>query len=88
MTIYVPTSTTANDLEYQYTARLKDKLEAPVQKAATAGTLTVTTKGDDLGYLNGNTNESVTLTTTKGVKRANFFALIFHGIGEWFSNLF
>jgi D-alanyl-D-alanine carboxypeptidase (penicillin-binding protein 5/6) len=88
LTVYVPTSTIANDLEYKYTARLKDKLEAPVQKAATAGTLTVSAKGDTLGYLNGQTSETVSLTTTKGVKRANFFALIFHGVGEWFSNLF
>lgn len=88
LTVYVPTSTTADTLDYHYTARLQNKLEAPVQKGATAGTLTVAAKGDQLGYLNGKPSESVALVTTKGVKRANFFALIFQGVKEWFHNLF
>ncbi|WP_125708692.1 serine hydrolase [Lacticaseibacillus porcinae] len=88
LTVYVPSSTTADDLDFKYIAHLQNKLEAPVQKSATAGTLTVSAKGDDLGYLTGQASESVTLTTTKGVKRANLFALIIHGVSEWFNSLF
>lgn len=78
-----------NDVFKQhYQAKLKDKLEAPVQKGATAGTLTVTIAGDTLGYLDGQTHDTVTLKTTKQVARDNVFKLIFHGVGEWVGSLF
>ncbi|WP_390409032.1 serine hydrolase [Lacticaseibacillus jixiensis] len=86
--LYVPAATTAKDLRYTYTAHLKQTLEAPVQKNAKAGSLTVGTANDTLGYLNDKPSKSVTLVTAKQVKRNNTFKLILHGIGEWFSSLF
>ncbi|WP_461214026.1 serine hydrolase [Lacticaseibacillus sp. GG6-2] len=84
----VPKATTTADIHYAYTAKLKNKLEAPVQKDATAGTLTVSVNGENLGYLNGRSNEAIALKTTQQVDRKNVFALIFDGVGEWIGSLF
>ncbi|WP_179396192.1 serine hydrolase [Lacticaseibacillus absianus] len=90
VTLYVPTGTTAQDVVATYTAKkgMKTRIEAPVKAATTVGTVTFAAKGDTLGYLNGTTSETVNVKTTKAVDKANFFVLLFRGIGEFFSNLF
>ncbi len=84
--LYVPKAATAADVHYAYAAKLKGQLEAPVQRNATAGTLTISVPGNQ-GNLAGKPT-TVTLTTAKQVKRSNVFKLIFTGVGEWVRSLF
>lgn len=87
--LLVPQTTTAKDLTYTYHANkgFSGKAEAPVKKGTTTGTVTVNVKGEQLSYLSKAGNQT-TLKTTKTAEKANFFVLLFRGIGEFFGNLF
>lgn len=80
----VPTGTTSANITKTYTSK---KLAAPVKRGATAGTLDVKVKGDNLGYVDG-AGSKVAVTTKTADAKAGFFRLLFRGIGEFFSNLF
>ncbi|TLF38646.1 D-alanyl-D-alanine carboxypeptidase [Lacticaseibacillus zeae] len=87
----VPSDTSKQDLKYTYTPAKgvkKNTIEAPVKKGATIGHLEVTAKGDSLGFVGGAKREGITLKTTKADPKANFFVLIFRGIGDFFGNIF
>lgn len=88
--VLVPTSTTNKDVAYTYVPAkgFGSKVAAPVKKGATAGVLTVDVKGEKLAYLNDKAGNQTQLITAKKVDKANFFVLLFRGIGEFFSNLF
>lgn len=91
VTLVVPTGTTKSDVQYQYTAAkgvTKNTISAPSKKNMTVGTVKLSTKGDNLGYVDGRKTDNVQLKTTKAVGKANFFVLIFRGIGSFFGNLF
>ncbi|WP_461224838.1 serine hydrolase [Lacticaseibacillus suihuaensis] len=91
VSIWVPTGTTTKDLAYNYKVKKLVKantIEAPVNNGTTVATANIAAKGDDLGYLSGQTGVKVTVQTAKAAEKANFFVLLFRGIGEFFSNLF
>ncbi|MFK5278888.1 D-alanyl-D-alanine carboxypeptidase, partial [Lacticaseibacillus paracasei] len=48
----------------------------------------VSAKGDNLGFVGSSASEGITLKTIKTDNKANFFVLIFRGIGDFFSNIF
>ncbi len=82
----VPTATTKKDVTLSYKA-VKKTVAAPVKKGTTVGDVTVSVKGDTLGYVDGS-ETGVKVATTKTVEKAGFFRLLFRGIGNFFSNLF
>ncbi|MFD1484960.1 serine hydrolase [Lacticaseibacillus baoqingensis] len=86
LALYVPKATTAAQLQYSYQGQTKRVL-APIAKAHAVGTLTVAAKDDPLGYLNGQTAQTVTIKTAQTVKKANVFVLIMRGVGEYFGDL-
>ncbi len=92
ITLWVPKSTTAQDITIatKKTAIVgkKNELEAPVKKGTTVAGLTITVKGDTLGYVNGGKTETASVKLAHGTAKANFFVLLFRGIGDFFSNLF
>ncbi|WP_225048410.1 serine hydrolase [Lacticaseibacillus kribbianus] len=91
VTIWVPTGTTTKDLAYNYKTKklvTKNTIEAPVNNGTTVATTNIAAKADTLGYLNGDTGVAVSVHTAKAAEKANFFVLLFRGIGEFFHNLF
>nr|WP_225354171.1 D-alanyl-D-alanine carboxypeptidase family protein [Lacticaseibacillus saniviri] len=87
LTAYVPKDAGNASVVYRYTAT-KKQLTAPETKGTKVGSVAVTVNGQPLQFLDQSQAAPLTLTTTKTVKKANFFVLIFRGIGEFFSNLF
>ena len=87
----VPADASKKTLKYTYTPAKgvkKNTIEAPVKKGTTIGNLKVTAKDDQLGFVGDNAQEGITLKTTKSNQKANFFVLIFRGIGDFFSHIF
>lgn len=87
----VPSNSSKQSLQYTYTPAKgvkKNTVEAPVKKGATIAQLEVSAKGDNLGFVGSSASEGITLKTTKTDNKANFFVLIFRGIGDFFSNIF
>lgn len=62
-------------------------LVAPVKKGEVVGYLTYEYKGEDLGYLYPNQKSKVDVIATESVEKANWFVLMFRGIGSFFGNL-
>jgi D-alanyl-D-alanine carboxypeptidase (penicillin-binding protein 5/6) len=65
------------------------ELTAPIQKGDVVGYVTYEYNGDgvDLGFLDPNQSVKVDLVATEDVEKANWFVLMFRGIGNFFSNL-
>ena len=87
----VPSNSSKQSLQYTYTPAKgvkKNTVEAPVKKGTTIAQLEVSAKGDNLGFVGSSASEGITLKTTKTDNKANFFVLIFRGIGDFFSNIF
>ncbi len=87
VTVPVPTGTTAKDITLNYKAT-KKTVTAPLKSGTTVGKVSVSVKGDTLGYVDGTDQAAVSVKTTKTVEKAGFFRLLFRGIGNFFSNLF
>lgn len=90
VSVLVPTSASAKDLTYHYTPAkgFAKQAEAPVKKGTTVGQLTVDAKDEKLSYLGNAAGNQTKLVTAAKVDKANFFTLLFRGIGEFFSHLF
>jgi serine-type D-Ala-D-Ala carboxypeptidase (penicillin-binding protein 5/6) len=63
------------------------ELTAPVKKGEVVGYLTYKYTGDELGYLYPNQTVKVDVVAQNTVEKANWFVLMFRGIGGFFGNL-
>jgi D-alanyl-D-alanine carboxypeptidase (penicillin-binding protein 5/6) len=55
-------------------------IEAPIKAGEEIGTLTVSFEGDDLGFLDGSSRNTVSVVASETVERAGFFSVL----GTWF----
>ena len=63
-------------------------LTAPIKKGTEVGTVQVISEGDDLGYVNGDKGEEVTVVAASTVEKANVFILAGRWMKDFISNLF
>ncbi|WP_034551637.1 serine hydrolase [Carnobacterium funditum] len=93
MSLLVPVNTDLKDKEVTFTAKKKalnesKKVEAPIKKGAKLGTAEILVKGDDLGYINGDSGEKVEVIASEEVEKANVFVLAGRWIKVFVSDLF
>lgn len=65
-----------------------EHLTAPIEKGTEIGTAQITSEGDELGYVNGDKGEEVTVVAASTVEKANVFALAGRWVKDFISNLF
>ena len=63
-------------------------LTAPIKKGTEVGTAQVISEGDELGYVNGNTGEEVTVVAASTVEKSNVFVLTGRWVKAFISDLF
>lgn len=65
-----------------------DHLTAPIEKGTEVGTAQVISEGDELGYVNGEEGEEVTVVAASTIEKANVFVLGGRWVKDFISNLF
>lgn len=63
-------------------------LTAPIKKGTEVGNAQVTSEGDELGYVNGDSGEEVTVVAASTVEKSNVFVLTGRWVKAFISNLF
>ncbi|MER2174474.1 MAG: serine hydrolase [Carnobacterium sp.] len=63
-------------------------LTAPIKKGTEVGTAQVMSEGDELGYVNGDTGEEVTVVAASTVEKSNVFVLTGRWVKAFISDLF
>lgn len=63
-------------------------LTAPIKKGTEVGTAQVISEGDELGYVNGDKGEEVTVIAASTVEKSNVFVLAGRWVKAFISNLF
>ncbi|AEB31142.1 D-alanyl-D-alanine carboxypeptidase DacA [Carnobacterium sp. 17-4] len=63
-------------------------LTAPIKKGTEVGTAQVISEGDELGYVNGDKGEEVTVVAASTVEKSNVFVLAGRWVKAFISNLF
>lgn len=85
----LPSGVGAEDVTWTFTPdeevlNEEGELEAPIEKGQEVGTITYSFEGQDLGYLDENSHNTVAAVTSESIERAGFFSII----GTWFGDFF
>ncbi|WP_035054916.1 serine hydrolase [Carnobacterium pleistocenium] len=65
-----------------------DHLTAPIEKGADVGTAQVISEGDELGYVNGDKGEEISVVAASTIEKANVFVLAGRWVKAFISDLF
>lgn len=65
-----------------------DHLTAPIEKGTDVGTAQVISEGDELGYVNGDKGEEISVVAASTIEKANVFVLAGRWVKAFISDLF